>query len=210
VYIADIPMHLYFASGFYRYGAVFYPVLYDPTLREQLIYQNENARYLVAYSPVKNLPQQRIPLSPAHVVIHLTNPLSGNSLFLDCMTETTAGNLEMIVKNANGTEAFSYPLHEVGNTKIHLESAKLARLSSITLSVKDVDKPVYITGIQVQPDSRLLWPWDEGVRLEYYPDIPESEPEIIQFTSDSLFSRSRKPLRILADKGVTILAEFIH
>jgi hypothetical protein len=210
VYIADIPMHLYFASGFYRYGAVFYPVLYDPTLREKYIYQNENARYLVAYSPLKNLPQGRIPLSPARVVIRFDNPQPELSLFFDCMTDATSGSLDMLVETSQGSVTISYLLDEVANTKIHPESVALTGVSSLTLSVRDANKSVYITGIQMEPNSHLAWPWNAGMQLEYYPNLPEGEPKIIQFTSRELFSRSRSPLRILADKGITILAEFIH
>lgn len=208
VYMTGIPMYLYFANGFYRYGAVFYHALGEPSFEEELVHHNRNAAYLVAYSPLRDLPKHRIPLSPSYPVIHLTHPLSENSLFLDCMTDATAGNLDMIVKNANGTETFSYPLQEVGNTKIRLESAELARNASITLSVKDANKPVYITSIQVQPDSHLLWPWDTDIWLEYFPNIPEAETQIIQFESEVLFSESQRPFKILSDKGLTILAEF--
>ncbi|MFC2078679.1 hypothetical protein ACFLSZ_01710 [Candidatus Bipolaricaulota bacterium] len=219
LYMDEVPMHFYFTRGALDRGAIFSPAVADTPEQKAWIDDNASIRYVVAWSPIEDVPNTRegaFPLDPcARVEIrNLPGGTSSHPLRLYLTSPGSEANLILRSLDTGPATAQTEPIeiHVPANWSGWLQVAPGSQFpsSGFALEVNDAKHPVLLGGIRGDSDSPLYWPWDQGIAVVY--DVPNTEalPRIIRFESANLCPTLSFELRVLADKGSTVLAEVVR
>lgn len=240
LYLDVAPMHFYWTHGALRKGAIYYPALVDPStaivldkephvdsprifprvhvdaLPEKERLASENMRYVVGWTPVQQLVQNRegmVPISEFSS-IEYSGPAEG-----------PLGNGELHAVNL-GSRATLHFMYEIqGATKtadVAVPAASSVWLAvpdeisgnpsgKFSLNIEPADSEVYMKGIRFG-GSTLNWPWDQRATLVFNPTrkaAAKTAPKSIRFDPEEFLPIRglESSVKILNDTGSTVLAE---
>jgi len=216
VLYADEPtLYFFLTYGAFDVGAVYLPAIRGTPDEKTWLDTNKNIRFVATMNPLAEifpLTRKGLFLKPGEKVeVHSqsTRPLASVLVQLANPGSETILTARVLAPPGSGSEKTSIEIRVPREFTGWLPITRDAEIAAgrFALEVAAGKGPVYLNGIRVESDSKLNWPWDQGISLVYSGFDDEPGSVVASFSSKALCACLNRPLRILTATGSTVLAQ---
>ncbi|MCX7049704.1 MAG: hypothetical protein NTX50_29995 [Candidatus Sumerlaeota bacterium] len=215
LYFDEVPLYFYLSNGAWKRRAVSYSAVRQTPAELPALRDNPSLRFAVFIHPRYRLPQA------TEDGIFLPK---GGGLEILCKTARRLGDFQFLFRSESRDNEVKIIVDDDRTGKQTIETWRVwpadfgdwdwrsmeqknkeMRTRRIVIAAQDDSPGIVLQGLRASASSELDWPWDEGITLQALSD--QLQKPVAAFGCDELRQMTGRSVRVIHDKGATVLVE---
>lgn len=220
LYETEELMHFYFTHGALSRGALYYPTVRSSPNPDQILADFHYLNYLVAWNPIRAFNVEYFPWEPVltferegMLILHPGQPLalrlpsdaSIHQLYLHLISDSSGLSLTISRDGVGQSTSAQIMYADAIDLWYPLPEELLQGAETISITADPGSDTGFLAGIRVNNRVDLHWPWGSGIQISLLPGEDEAPETIVGFNPSDLFPSLSENVRILDDRGSSVL-----